>query len=482
MGHTVRKFKLGKNGKRIILGSDGQPKPTGHEYDDIVSSSGTIIRMFESGARQIIGKNGDIIGTLPPLGNKQFRKNAEVIPASGKPKMSSGVALLNYLANRDRRRRQALAIGATLLGGFVLHDEWKWLKNELGIGSGTADPGLVHEVHGNDDHLRMLGTHIDGLEKSTMSLRKQITNGILDETMLILFEQIVGLMEEIKDQYGRIYDSIETLISRKRLSTALASPPDVYRELSTVAGLLKQEGMELLMEESQEVYEMDASYILFDNMTLAIYVHLPVGRLSESMRLYRYLPTPFRFDNRSELFMVDPPHQLLASSVIEEEYQMELSTTDFEWCDHIRSTFYCPGRTQWLFDTRSSCLSALFRRDAQTVKEKCAISPITHKDMSVQLDEKTFLLAVAEDEIFRFSCKGELVTSLKISGLIRITVPRGCMIEGDWMKLVPTHNLFFNVGRVRVVKVHSLQTMNMSESRECLLWVGGIPDRVWMIS
>ena len=79
MGHTVRKFKLGKNGKRVILGSDGQPKPTGHEYDDIVSSSGTIIRMFESGARQIIGKNGDIIGTLPPLGNKQFRKNAKVI-------------------------------------------------------------------------------------------------------------------------------------------------------------------------------------------------------------------------------------------------------------------------------------------------------------------------------------------------------------------------------------------------------------------
>ena len=73
-------------------------------------------------------RNGDIIGTLPPLGNKQFRKNAKVVPASGKPKMSSGVALLNYLANRDRRRRQALAIGATLLGGFVLHDEWKWLK------------------------------------------------------------------------------------------------------------------------------------------------------------------------------------------------------------------------------------------------------------------------------------------------------------------------------------------------------------------
>ena len=61
----------------------------------------------------------------------------------------------------------------------------------------------------------------------------------------------------------------------------------------------------------------------------------------------------------------------------------------------------------------------------------------------MQLDEKTFLVAIEKDEVFRFSCKGKLVTSLKLSGLIRITIPRGCMAEGDWMKLIPTHNLFF---------------------------------------
>ena len=127
-----------------------------------------------------------------------------------------------------------------------------------------------------------------------------------------MFEQMVGLMEEIKDQYSRIYDLVNILIAQKRLSTALASPPDVYRELVTVAARLKKEDMELLMEESQEVFEMDASYILFDNMTLAIFVHLPVGCLGESMRLYRFLPTPFRFVNRTNLFMMDPNRELLA--------------------------------------------------------------------------------------------------------------------------------------------------------------------------
>ena len=139
------------------------------------------------------------------------------------------------------------------------------------------------------------------------------------------------------------------LIAQKRLITALASLPDIYRELVTVAARLKKEDLELLMEESQEVFEMDASYILFDNMTLAIFVHLPVGRLGESMRSYRFLPTPFRFENRTNLFMMDPNQELLASSELEKEQQVELSAADFEWCEHIRSTFYCPGRTQWMF-------------------------------------------------------------------------------------------------------------------------------------
>ena len=52
-------------------------------------------------------------------------------------------------------KRQAIAIGATLMGGYVLNNEWEWIKDELGIGSGNVESGLVHDVKGNDDHLRI---------------------------------------------------------------------------------------------------------------------------------------------------------------------------------------------------------------------------------------------------------------------------------------------------------------------------------------
>ena len=70
-------------------------------------------------------------------------------------------AIEEEIREMRRRRRQAIAIGATLLGGYVLNNEWEWIKDELGIGSGTVEKGLVHDVKGNDDHLKILGTHVD---------------------------------------------------------------------------------------------------------------------------------------------------------------------------------------------------------------------------------------------------------------------------------------------------------------------------------
>ena len=245
-----------------------------------------------------------------------------------------------------------------------------------------------------------------------------------------------------------------------RLSTAVVSPPDMYQEILAITSELRTEGLELLMEESQEIFEMEASYILFANMTLAIYVHLPVGKLGSSMKLYQFVPTPFRFENRSELFMVEPPRQLLASSPNVELVQVELSALDFELCDHIRSTYYCPARTRWTYDTRQSCLTALYRRDALVVNEKCPISAIPYEDMSVQLDEKTFILAVDGDEVFRFMCNEKLVSSMRLSGLLRLEIPKGCYVMGEWMKLVPSYDLFYNSGRIRVVKVDPLEDIN----------------------
>ena len=58
------------------------------------------------------------------------------------------------------------------MGGYVLNNKWDWIKDELGIGLENVESGLVHQVEGNDDHLKILGTHVDGLLKATMKLQQ----------------------------------------------------------------------------------------------------------------------------------------------------------------------------------------------------------------------------------------------------------------------------------------------------------------------
>ena len=397
---------------------------------------------------------------------RSFGKTLKKIPAKPILKLLPKVVGKREAPNDevlDREERQAAILGG-ILGGFVLENRWEWIKNQLGFGSGTSSPGLVKEVEENDEHVRLLGDHVSGLEKETMKLRHQVTTEEMDERLILTYERVVSYLEEIKEQYRKIHRCLSTLVSTKRLSTAVVSPPEVYHQLTAIAQQLRGEGMELLMEEKQEVYEMETSYVLFENMTLAIFVHLPVGKLGGEKKLYRYIPTPFRFENRTELFMVDPPRELLASSTMDDGDQIELSAVDFEMCDSVRSTYYCPGRSRWSYDTRLSCLTALFRRDASVMKEKCPLTPIPHEDMSVQLDEKTFVLAIKEEEVFRFICNDQLVTSMKMSGLIRMEIPRDCVAEGEWMKLLPTHDLFYNVGKIKVVKVDPLGVVNGSAS------------------
>ena len=53
----------------------------------------------------------------------------------------------------------------------MVEHEWDWIKEQLGIGTGTTSSGVVHKVKVNDNHVRILGDHVDGLEKATMELR-----------------------------------------------------------------------------------------------------------------------------------------------------------------------------------------------------------------------------------------------------------------------------------------------------------------------
>ena len=87
-----------------------------------------------------------------------------------------------------------------------------------------------------------------------MDLRQKVEEGLRDEMLMLAYERVVGMLGQVKEQYDRLYFAVETLISTKRLSTSIVSPPDMYQEVLAVTAELRTNGLELLMEESQEIF------------------------------------------------------------------------------------------------------------------------------------------------------------------------------------------------------------------------------------
>ena len=81
----------------------------------------------------------------------------------------------------------------------------------------------------------------------------------------------------------------------------------MYTRLDAINEILKGSQQEILLEDFKDVYALETSYLLYDNLTLSIFLHLPTGSPVQELNLYRYLPTPFRFSNETPFFTVDPP-------------------------------------------------------------------------------------------------------------------------------------------------------------------------------
>ena len=83
-----------------------------------------------------------------------------------------------------------------------------------------------------------------------------------------------------------------------------------------------------------------------------------------------------------------------------------------------------------------ACL--LYWGEEEVAHRKCPLRPVPRRDMVTQLNPSEFILSIDEMEEFRFSCRDR---DLQMVGVVKITIPRGCRVEGTTLILVPTYEL-----------------------------------------
>ena len=391
--------------------------------------------------------------TKPSGGSRRVRSNDDSFRVYDFPSLDEPLVLPLSSGTAVERERRQVAAGFLAVAGVVVVSQWNSLKSALGLGS--SDHSLIQAVNEDTRHLRVIRDHVMEVEKVTRAMRTSLAYTKRYENLEDQFDKLVTLLQEVFGQYQFVYAGIDQLIFSHRLNSALVHPPYAIRALTSLSKALRRDHKDLLIEGYKDLYKMDTSYVLFGNFTMDLYVHIPIGDHSATLTLYEFVPAPIRLASHPQLFSVHPYRIHIAVGDSRQVNYKELAGKDLRACRVVRNQYYCPHQTVLGFDHAESCLSALSWGEETAIFKTCPLKPIPHQDYYVQIAPTQFIVAIDELEPIRFSCNRSSFATIKLEGILRVTVPSGCQFEGKVLTLSPTSEIHFDGGVVMSVPVNA---------------------------
>ena len=156
------------------------------------------------------------------------------------------------------------------------------------------------------------------------------------------------------------------------------------------------------------------------------------------MRLLEYVPTPILLSSHPQLFSVELYQIHLAVGDTQQTGYKEFSGRYLRSCRVVKTSYFRLHQTVLGFDHGKNCLSAMDWGNKDVARQTWPLKPIPHDEYFTHLSPTTFVLALSHPEMFRFSCGHSSVANLRLSGIVKITIPAGCIVSGSLLTLTPT--------------------------------------------
>ena len=370
------------------------------------------------------------------------------------------------------RSERQVAAGFLARAGVVLVSQWNAIKREIvGGGDSTA---MVHAVNEDTRHIRILSDHVQWVERETKKMTTILGYTENFKHLEDQYDRLVALKGETFYQYSYVYAGIDQMLISNKLNSALIHPPFVTKALTRLTQRLRKDHQDLLITGICTCWTPHLS-----SSGTSPWIYMFTYRTS-TMRLLEYVPTPILLSSHPQLFSVEPYIIHLAVGDTQQKGYKELSGRDLRSCRVVKTSYFCPHQTVLGFDHGKSCLSAMYWGNEDVVKKTCPLKPIPHDEYFTQLSPTTFVLALSHPEMFRFSCGHSSVANLRLSGIVKITIPAGCLVAGSVLTLTPTSEVHFEGGEVSTLSLKpardvELQLVEFATNQSVYHTKSGIP-------
>jgi hypothetical protein len=331
---------------------------------------------------------------------------------------------MNSLLLRARTKRQVILLGFLLgLGIMALAST---LFSHLQLASVSIQSGtnqLAVKIMQEHETRLTVNERSIGLLKDNLETMNGAILGVY-YTVLIMKHTLVN--DEVEKEIRRLMTAIQ-LLSQHRLDPTLIENNLLGGIHNDAVLIAESKGLSLASRTPEDIFRFETSHLIFKNMTLRIFVHLPAYRTNALLDLVEFVSVPLNIGEATRFMMPLPEGEILAISRGLNMFRT-MKKSSLAECSRVAELYYC--KQDNLFDKRfqSSCLVALYNADHAAITKNCRFQVQPANDFLVQLNGTTFLLYQPEKSYLEQSC-GEVKSKASFQGIRKINVPPGCSVS-----------------------------------------------------
>ena len=327
---------------------------------------------------------------------------------------------------KQRVRRQIVAAGVgAIVASIVTLFEQSTLEDVVAkkqtVIAAQVDENLIH-INQNSHDIQFLNqslnevlTHLYWMEEDQDS----------EHTGSMVLQSTYAL-GALATQTEKILKAIE-LVKNGHFSTDLATPEGLEKAIIQLKKEALKSGRTIAVSNLLDLSLLPASYLYnATSRTFHAIVHIPFATQNDQMDLYKYIPTPIKISNDSNLYasITNQDNTYLAVSSDGSKYKT-FSVRDIQECTRFQNQFYCPNAIYYK-TIRPSCLVELHKNNLTSIRSLCELTLDNQISDAIRINEASYIIIETQPTELTIRCQHGFYDTQMIQGVHKIDMISGC--------------------------------------------------------
>lgn len=295
------------------------------------------------------------------------------------------------------------------------------------ITKGEKEVMLLKDItHLQDNHLK----YLDGQVESHNERLKDLLDNEPSTTA-----SAFSAMQNTVLNWIQLATSTISHAQAHRLAPGVYSEESLEAIVSYTKDLASKKGLQNFIGHTSDLYQLETSFLYNPhNKTFITFLHIPLVRQENLLKMYKYLPMPLNSQLTSNHSLMPNVGNMDIIAVGDQEAYKVLSDSDLHHCLRLANTHFCKHSNVVSINRRATCLSSIFTADPESTRQQCKFRVSPTEEAVFQKAKNEYIIFTKHPMNVQEVCQGAQSeakrnpTSHRVTNGETISVKSGCKI------------------------------------------------------